>query len=636
MIHARTILLGSLALGLCLAGAEAADMAPLAPKNEATSNTPLTVVLKWTPSTGAAAYSVELREVGGKLIATTRTQIAECRLAVCPKTEYRWAVWALGKQGRVLDQAGPWTFKTPKPVLQEITDNNVLFAGMRPNAHFVNMESVPSDPNAPLSPWFEKKTYDGIPPPTFEQVKDRLPKPIWDGHQDAIDMYWYAWQTLFGTWLYAPAQGHSAVANLVGMPTWAGWGSTMVLDTAFILQFARYGDAAYPFITSLDNCYARQHESGFICRETENHNEEVSSSWPVNPPLLAWSEWSYYEVTGDVERLREVFLPLVKQYEWYMLYQRRMEGGYWTIGVNEADDSPRIPLAHEYISTTCTQAYSAEILAKIAKLIGREDMVGWFAGEYKSLSKQVNARFWDEEHKIYNDLGTDGKPITVTKQGGVCKHCHDFWPLVAGIATGDRARYMAEAATDEKTFLVSSGVASLSRDSNGFVPDTGAYWRGSVWPPVQCMVIKGLERAGNEKAALTISQRYYDSFLTAYKAKGDITEFLVPDKPEMLGCGKFVGWGGVAPIQLLIENILGIRANAPANRVTWHINRLERHGIESLRFGKHTVSLICEARSSETEPCKITVESNGAFDLVIGRVTKHIKPGKSTFEVTGH
>jgi glycogen debranching enzyme len=320
-----------------------------------------------------------------------------------------------------------------------------------------------------------------------------------------------------------------------------------------------------------------------------------------------------------------------------MLYQRRMEGGYWTNGLNEADDSPRIALAHEYISTTCTQALSAEILAKMARLVGRDDLAGWFAGDYRNLGKLVNARFWDEEHKLYNDLGPDGKPITVTKQGGVCKHCHDFWPLICGLATGDRARLMAEAATDPKSFLVTCGVASLSADSDGFNKDTGAYWRGSVWPPVQCMVIKGLERAGNEQAAQALAHRYYDAFLTAYKAKGDITEFLVPGRPEMLGCGKFVGWGGVAPVQILIEDILGIRPDAPANRIIWHIRRLERHGIENLHFDKHVVSLICEARASETDPCAISVTSDGKFDLVIDldgkQITKGIRPGSNTLRI---
>ena len=64
---------------------------------------------------------------------------------------------------------------------------------------------------------------------------------------------------------------------------------------------------AYPFITGLDNCYARQHENGFICRESDRENREVYVIFPVNPPLFAWAEWEQYRISGDQERLARCF-----------------------------------------------------------------------------------------------------------------------------------------------------------------------------------------------------------------------------------------------------------------------------------------------------------------------------------------
>ena len=78
----------------------------------------------------------------------------------------------------------------------------------------------------------------------------------------------------------------------------------------------------------------------------------LSATFPVNPPLFAWTEWEWYKTTGDKERLRRVLLPLVKHYEWWMLYQRRENGLYWVDGVNEADDSPRNGLMHYSVSAT--------------------------------------------------------------------------------------------------------------------------------------------------------------------------------------------------------------------------------------------------------------------------------------------
>ncbi|MDO8586232.1 MAG: trehalase family glycosidase [Armatimonadota bacterium] len=625
---------------VCLCGhAQAASdsFQLLAPVDGAAVETPLAVRLKWSPIEGATSYRVEVRLApsGRMLVDVSEPAWA---IAVCPGNRYEWSVEATRAGKTVKASNAPFTFTTPDPKPKEITDRKTIFAGVHPGSHWWLMDEIPPDPSAVISPWFYKKTFDHPKPPLVEEVKDKLPRPIWDGHEDLIDMYWYAWKTLFAVWLFAPpSEDHMAVSNIIGLQTWGEWGSTMVWDTAFILQFARYGDAAYPFITGLDNCYARQHENGFICRESDRTNHEVFVIYPANPPLLAWAEWRYYEATGDKDRIRKVFLPLVKQYEWYMLYQRRNSGLYWTDAFQEADDSPRNPLAHSTVSTTSIQAMSASILAKMAVICGRRDLEEWFQGDFKKLKKMVNASFWDSENKLYNDLGADDKPITVTEKGGVCKHAHMFWPMLAGITTPSRAACLASHLSDPNSFNRASGTATLSADSNGYNRDTGSYWRGAVWPPTQYMVIKGLETCGNEGLASYLANKYVTASLEAFKVKGDITEFLEPDRHVSNGCGQFVGWGGIAPIALFIEDILGIRVDAPSNTITWRIRKLERHGIESLHLGDKTVSLICDARSSEAQPCDITVRTDGDVRLVIdlpsGRTDRRLHKGSHVIRI---
>jgi hypothetical protein len=605
----------------------------LAPVDGATVETPLAVRLKWSPLEGATSYRVEVRLAGGGRMLADVSEPA-LAIAVCPGSRYEWSVEAI-LPGRTLKSA-PFTFTTPDPKAKEITDFRTIFAGIHPGSHWLVMEEMSADPSAKLSPWFYKKTFNHPKPPSCDQVKDKLPRPVWDGHQDLIDMYWYAWDTLFSVWLFAPpSEENMAVSNIIGIQSWGEWGSTMVWDTAFILQFARYGNAAYPFITGLDNCYARQHENGFICRESDKDNHEVFVIYPANPPLLAWAEWRYYEATGDKDRIRKVFLPLVKQYEWYMLYQRRDTGLYWTDAFQEADDSPRNPLAHSTVSTTSIQAMSAGILAKMAVICGRPDLAKWFQGDAARLKKMVNSSFWDADNKLYNDLGVDGKPITVTKEGGVCKHAHMFWPMIAGITTPSRAACLASHLSDPGSFNRASGTASLSADSNEYNKDTGSYWKGAVWPPTQYMVIKGLETCGNEGLASYLSQKYVAASVEAFKAKGDITEYLAPDRHVSYGVGKFVGWGGIAPIALFIEDILGIRVDAPTNTITWRIRQTERHGIENFRMGSKTISLVCDARSSADQPCNITATSDGDFSLIIdmpsGRTQKLVRKGVHRF-----
>lgn len=258
-------------------------------------------------------------------------------------------------------------FTTGSPRLGADAADATRYRNPREGAHWLHEQPVPYAGHEPLSPWYDVRSYRALHLPTFEEARDHLPVPVYDGHPEVLEAYWYCWKTLLHHWYFEPeSPDHQAVANICGTKPWGPWGSTMVWDTAFILHFARYGHQAYPFVTALDNCYARQHENGFICRESDKDNREVYVWFPVNPPLFAWAEWQYYRISGDRERLARVFLPIVKHYEWWMTYQRRASGVYWTDPMQEADDSPRNALVHAAVSATSYQALTALCLSHLA------------------------------------------------------------------------------------------------------------------------------------------------------------------------------------------------------------------------------------------------------------------------------
>ncbi len=123
----------------------------------------------------------------------------------------------------------------------------------------------------------------------------------------------------------------------------------------------------------------------------------------------------------------------------------------------------------------------------------------------------------------------------------------------------------------------------------------------------------------------------------AYLAQGDITEFLIPEKPVMAGVPQFVGWGGVAPIQLLLENLFGLRVDAPARTIHWRIRQTERHGVERFPLGDAEVALLCEARPGSDAPADLTITSTGRFTLTVelpgGVWQREIEPGQTLWLV---
>ena len=99
--------------------------------------------------------------------------------------------------------------------------------------------------------------------PTFAEAKEILPKPIWAGHDEEINMYWRAWEIGVGN-LRNPQPGSGFIMPYIDT---AYNGNIFMWDSSFILMFARYGARFFPFQNTLDNFYAKQHPDGFICRE---------------------------------------------------------------------------------------------------------------------------------------------------------------------------------------------------------------------------------------------------------------------------------------------------------------------------------------------------------------------------------
>jgi len=562
-------------------------------------------------------------------------------IALAPDKKYYWRLTPVEIGGPVKKYftalRAEASFVMGKPQNHFKADDAERYKNPRVGAHWQYMTPIVPQAFEPLSPWFDAKAFKDAPPPTFAEIKDRFPVPVWDGHPEALAAWNYCWQTLLRVWIFAPhAPDHEAVANLLGYPAWGPWGSTMVFDSCFILHFSRYGAQAYPFITCLDNCYARQHENGFICRESDRENREAYTTFPVNPPLFAWAEWEWYRITGDKERLRGVFTPIVKHYEWWMKYQRRENGLYWIQGLNEADDSPRNSLMYYAVSATSYQALAALELSKMAAELDRPDLKAFFDAQHREIGDLVNSNFWDGAHGVYNDLTKDGRFITELQPGVLCKHAHMFWPLLAEIGGPKQWAGLLAELKNPASFNRSSGFPSLSADSQGYNKDNGQYWRGAVWPSAQAMIQEGLKTMDNGGLLQEAAEKYYHACLTAFQNQKTIQENLSPDKAVGYGAPDFVGWGGIGPVANLIEYMLGFNIDAPARTIAWNVRRTERHGLQNLEFNGFKVDMICEGRAAASDPCKITVQSGGSFVLKVSNgekaVEKQIGPGAQTFQ----
>lgn len=489
---------------------------------------------------------------------------------------------------------------------------------------------IPSIAQTERGKYFEKNKYDNKPIPTFQESKKLLPIPILDDHPEWVDMYWKTWEIAFSNFK-KPPHNSPFVSNFIDEAF-----NELIFqwDTHFMIMFARYGHNIFPAIESHDNFYSNQHEDGLIWRViTEADGSDhpwgggKNFSRAINPPIFSWVEMKNYELTGDNSRFKKILPVLEKYVEW--LEKHRLSANtphelYWSNGqASGMDNTPRDkgrPGGHSsfspvgWVDISCQMVMNYQDLSNICNILDYKKKAKKYKKKAKILGNKINEWCWNEEDGIYYDVDTLGNQQKI-------KTIASFWPMVAGITSSKQNEKLIQHLKNPNEFWRKNIFPSLSADEHGY-SSLGHYWKGATWAPTNYMVIKGLEKINNEKFATECAEKYLNGLYQVYKETGTLWECYAPDSfsPATIEDNKgqarkdFVGWTGVGPIALLIENVLGIRVNGKASKIEWKLNRKSRHGIKNIHCGESIVSLLHELKE---EKSVITVISNSDVKLKI-------------------
>ena len=474
---------------------------------------------------------------------------------------------------------------------------------------------------------FLTKAPDTDPLPVYENIKDRLPKPIWKGHEEHINAYWKAWELAFGN-LKKPIPDSGFVSNFIDT---AFNGCEFMWDSSFMLMFGKYADRIFQFQKTLDNMYSHQHRDGFICREIseETGKDHFTRHDPsaTGPEVMPWCEWEYYLNFGDKDRLSKVFAPLMAYHRWMKEHFTWPDGTYFSTGLGCGMDNiprqsseyhPSISHGHMIWVDTCMQELnSCNILIQMANELDREEFIEELTEERDLLEKVINEKLWDEKTGFYYDLWKNGKHNMV-------RHIGAFWALLAKCAPKDRAERLIAYLNDEKEFKTPTRIPALSKSSKHYMPD-GSYWKGGVWAPTNYMVLKGLDLYEKYDLSHEIGTDYLNAVVEVYKESNTFYENYAPElidngKPSKGNPAKadFVGWTGLAPISILLEYVFGIKPHAQEKKIIWCVELTEKHGVEKYPFGTDgELTLICEERQNVNETPNIIFESNIPVELEI-------------------
>lgn len=368
----------------------------------------------------------------------------------------------------------------------------------------------------------------------------------------------------------------------------------------------------------------RDEEPGKILHELREGEMAAAGEIPMTPyygsvdatPLFLMLAAEYLSWTDDLDLVREIERNLITAIEWTMACLASDDGGYVTYsnrssrglvnqgwkdshdGIVNGDGS----LVRPPIALVEVQAYAyaaLQAMGSVLRRLGKQKLADDCLATAASLLGRLNRDFWMAEEEYFAvALGLGGAPAaTITSNPG-----HALW---AGAIERDKARPVVNRLFSNDMFS-GWGVRTLSTRSPRYNPH--GYHLGTVWPHDNALLGMGLKRYGFEDELEDLATAVYDSSRSfdyfrlpelfcgvPRTAHGFPVRYPVAARPQAWAAGT---------IPLVLQAILGLVPNAPANRLTvvrpqlphW-LNEVEVRG---LRVGKSAVDLLFVRRQGRT------------------------------------
>ena len=236
---------------------------------------------------------------------------------------------------------------------------------------------------------------------------------------------------------------------------------------------------------------------------------EKSIGWAfAKPPVHAWVLRRMMEITPaigeDLDRLAEIYEPLVRSTEWWFNYRDDDRDGicqYHHGNDSGWDDATAFDAGAptEMPDLSALLVLQMDVLSQLAKRLGRiEDVQSWSRRSRSTLDKLIR-HSWRDGRFVSMQSGTHR-----VSQG---ESLLNSMPLVLGrLLPTEVLDSLTAMVMDEDRFLTPWGLATEAINSDQFLP-TG-YWRGAVWPPAVLMIVDGLADAGRVDQAAEITRRF--------------------------------------------------------------------------------------------------------------------------------
>jgi neutral trehalase len=370
-------------------------------------------------------------------------------------------------------------------------------------------------------------------------------------------------------------------------------------ETCLASFFLVYSNRTFPVLSLLDNFYARQEKDGAIRGEYSDKDGRPlhvrGNPEGVLPPLFAWAEYNIYHKIGLKKRVKDVVPVLEAHYTWLESTFKR-ENGLYAVPLEgvHMGNAPRADVVYP-VDFNAQQALNALYLSALGDVLNDKEKSYRFKKHYFSLKTRINSMMWSEEDSTYYDL--DAKERQVPS-----RTLASYWTLLAEVPSKDRSERFIAHLSDPAHFGVENPFPSTAASHKQYDRKGGGF-RGSVFPHLTFMVIKGLEKYGKFELARESAIRHLYYILDSLhhdEGTGTLWEAYQPQHegpaswPRHDGFPRrlFLPYAALATITLMIENVVGLYISLPRKTVDWIVPTIEIMGIENLALKRNMITIL--------------------------------------------
>ncbi|MDR3301852.1 MAG: hypothetical protein LBT01_04880 [Spirochaetaceae bacterium] len=449
--------------------------------------------------------------------------------------------------------------------------------------------------------------------------------------QDFVDVYDRAWLLVQDCWEHS-TENAAITGKFFAYP---GSLSVTQMDALFSSFFLVYSNRIYSASTSLDIFYQRQEENGAIRAEYDLTSGEAvrtaDNPEGVGMPLFAWAEFNLYHKVSNKKRIKEI-LPIIDKYNGWLDATFKAENGLYKVPWRASGmwNAPRDAAVYP-IDFNAMMAVNVLYMSAIADILNDKDMSFRYKKQYFSLKTRINGLMWNKSDGYYYDLDKNEKQVKV-------KTLASYWTMLAELPNEGKAEQLIKKLQDPQFFGTPHPFPSIAKCERTF-NEKGAGYRGSVFPHLTFMVIKGLERYMRWDLARECAIRHLYFVLESMNTDEELRrthlyEAYLPMSggaalpPASMPAGikfprsQYLSFAGLSTICLIVENVIGLTISLPRKTVDWIIPNLEIMGIENLSLKKNLITILANKSPRGWE---IQVESEKLYYFTINLLGKKKK-----------